>query len=213
MAREITDFVEGDFAQGPKLRKAYKFQKDIWSGICFGLMCEWFNALMIHDLTEPDEILDYLDENFRLAGGRQEVMSDGWAVSKTGTWTDVASALTQMGRHWGYEFEYDETGISATELRAFLRHSPETGLYFLYITFHGGGAHAIGFLLLEAGIVFFDPNYGIGGLDVGPDAGDFSRALFRAYSATNGGIKKFVLFGVYEQATVRDFWQELERSR
>jgi hypothetical protein len=207
-----------DFRQGPKLEAQYPFNSAMHGGICFSLVVQWYKLLQEDDSTSSEllgtvfenpsqERMDALDEDFKLAGGRQMIYTSGLGASKlaTDSWhafgQSYAETLTGMGKHYGVAFDYVGYAQHAPALGNYLA-DPANRKKVLYLSIKMNvGGHAIG-LQTSTPQLMFDPNIGEYEYTAG-SAVQLATALWNFYP----GIHHFLLYDMRSQQTMRELWE------
>lgn len=211
---KLSDFNVADFKQGMQIRSNYQHNKELWGGICFALMCEWFK-LVNSGTGDATERMDTLEKQLKLCGSRQRIYKEYFAAFiKDGDMTGpaLASKMSEHGNLMGVKFDFQVIKQGgAGDIKDFVTDSTRKDQYFyLSIKFHKGGGHAIG---VHTGkpIRVYDPNFGEHEVPSGR-RGSFFNALWSAYSGLNGGIKTAIVFGMSKQSSIFEFWEQQSKK-
>jgi hypothetical protein len=214
----LADYKTGDFSQGTQLRAQYPYNSELYGGICFSLMVQWFKELEKNSDPYEDSVfgglmgspsisrMDSMKDALTLAGTRQRIYTQAVKQGGAGWGSNLAATLTSVGRHWGWAFAYSGSAPSSA---AFANHFSNplhaSKQFYMSLKFVGGGGHAVGCLTSDP-MIFFDPNFGEFQFTTA-QAGAFFGDLWTRYGGVNGGIGTAHAYEATRQQSLVEFWQ------
>jgi len=243
------------FSQGAEFQKKYPFANEqhaaIRGGICFALGIEWFKYLtkapaelseMFGNLFDkPDERMKKMEENYKLAAGRQRIYNDMMSEAKdlksaTIQAEKLAAHLTDLGKLYGLKFgvlqhaswpaktiggitEWTKvmSPADAGKAVAAVVAANKDGYIYWSIQLHDAGltkrvgGHAISIVGHDP-VLIFDPNLGEFAVPKAK-AAEFFAKIYEDYKDACGNVGYFLAYGVTPQKSVFDFWKDQEKKK